>query len=284
MSKYIYNRILNKTMNDIIGKNYPVFSGLIENPVDKFIDTFQAYKALVLPYLDKRFQKNSYMFRVRCMEFLHRTLYIYSENKGKEEFPLVQLVLVENYYHKTEKIKEISPSYIRDLDDFKHYFQLCVEYLFDIYKEDQRKIKEAKIEERKYKIGCDDFEEKVNTFLEQIKECMDESGWTSEPVCWEDDMFLLYDFQNDNPHKSTQRIHQHVSFKKNDFEFKLNFSLTENMELIICDIAIPTYSIVKSSYDENEICKLEHDAKTGEPSAFIKWQKYFLDNVNRVVW
>ena len=110
MSRYIYNRILKQTMASILANHYPVFSSNLENPMEKYLSSSQAYKAFIKPYIDKSFNKpDASEIKVNSLYYGGYTFYVYMENKGYEEFPRVQMVIVSGHnFTKQEKVKKIS--------------------------------------------------------------------------------------------------------------------------------------------------------------------------------
>jgi len=284
MSKYIYNRILRQTMFSILANHYPVFSSNLENPIERYLSSYsQAYKAIIKPYIDKSFNKpDANDIKVNSVYYGGYTFYVYMENKkGHEEFPRVQMVIISgNNYSKQEKVKEISPSYIRDLDDFKHYFRICMDFLFDTYLEDQKKEKEKEIKKRKYTICTDTFENSVKEFLEQIKDCKDDSDWDVGETYWESDFFYALEHNTD---VNAEQIHQKIDFTKNKLKFSLILTLDYSTCKLVVESCITELTFDRlPSFDPNELYSLEKKMKNSDPDAFRAWQKYLLDHV--VIW
>ena len=283
MSKYIYNRILRQTMFSILANHYPVFSSSLENPIEKYLPSYvQAYKALIKPYIDKSFNKpDANEIKVNSVYYAGYTLYVYMENKGYEEFPRVQMVIVcGNNYSKQEKVKEISPSYIRDLDDFKHYFRTCMDFLFDTYLKDRKEEKEREIKKKKYTICTDTFENKVQEFLEQIKDCKDYSDWDIGETYWESDFFYALEH---NTEVNAEQIHQKIEFTKNGLKFSLILTLDYDTCKLEVESCITELNFDRlPSFDPDVLYSLEKNMKNSDPSAFRAWQKYLLEHV--VLW
>lgn len=283
MSRYIYNRILRQTMFSILANHYPVFSSNLENPIEKYLPSYvQAYKAIIKPFIDKSFNKpDANEIKVNSVYYGGYTFYVYMENKGYEEFPRVQMVIVSgNNYSKQEKVKEISPSYIRDLEDFKHYFRTCMDFLFDTYLEDQKKEKEREIKKRKYTICTDTFENSVKEFLEQIKDCKDNSDWEIGETYWESDFFYALEH---NTEVNAEQIHQKIDFTKNKLKFSLILTLDYNTCKLVIESCITELTFDRlPSFDPDVLYSLEKNMKNSDPDAFRAWQKYLLEHV--VLW
>lgn len=279
MSKYIYNRLLRQTMESIITKHYPMLGCKVENPVDEHSSIYRTYRPFRWPFLDKSLNKLGHTVAVKEINFDIYCFCIYTVNTGYEDFPLTQMVVYTgSYYSKKQKIREISPSYIRDLKDFEYYFRTCMDILNEKYLYLMKKKKEIDIENKKYRIRCDTFDNEVDEFLNTIAACKD-GEWEISDTYWEED--ILRTLSSDyNESGVCVLIHKNVKFVHGPYHFNMTFIINPDTNKLELDkLFVHNNYYFKENSDQTEFARLHSKIKNCTAIDFFAWFNYFLDNV-----
>lgn len=154
-----WNRIIKNAMYDI--------SGLPDWSFRSYVD----YNTKITSLIDGRYFKtvpDCYDILISSMSYIAEghSFYMFKQNKDHNAFPSIQFVFLDPY---NKKEKEITPAYIRDIDDFRHYFKYCMDYVEELNRAHEYKLKKKALAEKKYVANSDDFENKIYNLFDKYK-------------------------------------------------------------------------------------------------------------------
>lgn len=154
-----WNRTIRNVMSEITGKD------------DWSFKSFVDYNTKITSLIDGRYFKtvpDCYDILISSMSYIAEghSFYMFKQNKDHNAFPSIQLVFLDPY---NKKEKEITPAYIRDIDDFRHYFKYCMDYVKELEQKHEYKLKKKAWDEKKYVANSDDFENKIYNLFDKYK-------------------------------------------------------------------------------------------------------------------
>lgn len=290
MSKNKFNKQIRITMEELIQEYQSLYGSLCYSSCEPEFSSKQSKK-----YIDSRFFKdilNTHNIKKYCYCVGKLNFSILIRNfVDATKFPLIQL-LIDKYesYDKILKIKDVSPSYIKDLTDFKYWFKHCLVFLKDESIRIIKLKKENQIAEQKYHILADDFETLVNDFLTEISCCKEEdSPWTKAEPVWRIDYWrseMCPDSTN-----NYKQVYQDVSYRKDNLEFNLQFTLNpDTSKLTLENLLVSYYNTEKQTFlpctvsminSSEERTLYTNLLKNLSSESYIKWQKCFFDKIWR---
>lgn len=129
------------------------------------------YASKITKLIDGRYFKTDpdcYDILVTSMCYIAdgHSFYMFKQNKDNNAFPSIQMVFLDQH---NKKEKEITPAYIRDIDDFRHYFKYCMDYVEELNRAHEYKLKKKAWDEKKYVANSDDFENKIYNLFDKYK-------------------------------------------------------------------------------------------------------------------
>lgn len=154
-----WNRTIRNVMSEITGKD------------DWSFKSFVDYNTKITSLIDGRYFKtvpDCYDILISSMSYIAEghSFYMFKQNKDHNAFPSIQMVFLDPY---NKKEKEITPAYIRDIDDFRHYFKYCMDYVEELNRAHEYKLKKKAWDEKKYVANSDDFENKIYNLFGKYK-------------------------------------------------------------------------------------------------------------------
>ena len=292
MSKNKFNKQIRMTMEELIQEYQGLYGSLCSWSSLSCENEFLSKQSK--KYIDSRFLKDilnphnmkEYRYCVGRFNFC----ILIKNYVDATKFPIIQMI-VEKYesYNEYIKIKDVSPSYIRDITDFKYWFKHCLGFLKDESIRIIKLKKENQIAEQKYHILADDFETMINDFLSEISCCKEEnSPWTKAEPIWRKDYWrteMCPDSTN-----NYKQVYQDVSYRKDDLEFNLQFTLNpETSKLTLENLLVSYYNTEEQTFlpcnnlsminNSEERTLYNNLTQNLSAESYIKWQKCFFDKI-----